>query len=71
MNLRWSKIIFLVFLTINILIGLFFGFLPLVNFPLVLELNQLDYSDDLIIFGVVTGVAVLFLAAIYNIGALA
>ncbi len=64
MNTKVSKTIFLGFLVLNILIGLFFGFLPLVNFSLVLELNQIPYSDKLLIFGVVSGIAILFLTAI-------
>lgn len=64
MNAKVSRTIFLGLLILNILIGLFFGFLPLINFSLVLEMNQIPYSDKLIIFGVVSGIAVLFLAAI-------
>ena len=60
-----SKTIFQGLLILNISIGLFFGFLPLVNFPLALELNEIPYSDDLLIFGVVSGTAILFLAAIF------
>ncbi len=64
MNAKVSRTIFLGLLILNILIGLFFGFLPLINFSLVLEMNQIPYSDKLIIFGVVSGIAILFLAAI-------
>ncbi|MFY0631864.1 MAG: hypothetical protein JXR05_15990 [Flavobacteriaceae bacterium] len=67
MNAKVSRTIFLSLLILNILIGLFFGFLPLVNFSLVLEMNQIPYSDKLIIFGVVSGIAILFLAAILTL----
>ena len=62
--MKLTKTLFQIFLGINILIGLFFGLLPLINFSMVLELNQIPYSEKLVIFGVVNGVAILFLAAI-------
>jgi len=64
MNSKTSKAIFLGFLILNILVALFFGLLPLVSFTSVLELNQISYSEELVIFGVVMGTAMLFLTAI-------
>lgn len=65
MNANLGKRLFSGLLILNTLIGLFFGFLPLVNFSMVLELNEIPYSDKLLIFGVVSGIAILFLAAIF------
>ena len=65
MTTKVSKSIFLGLLVLNFLIGLFFGLLPLVNFPFVLEMNKIPYSDQLLIFGVVSGTAILFLTAIW------
>ncbi|MEL6674024.1 MAG: hypothetical protein AAFR61_17605 [Bacteroidota bacterium] len=65
MNAKLNKNIFLGFLLLNTVMGLFFGFLPLVDFPLVLEMNQIPYSQNLLIFGVVSGTAMLFLGSMF------
>jgi hypothetical protein len=64
MLLPMNTKIFLAFVALNVVLALFFGFLPLVNFPFTLELNQIPYSDKLIVFGVVSGTAILFLAGV-------
>lgn len=59
--------VFQALLILNIILGIFFGLTPLVNFPFVLSLTQTPYSDKLILFGVISGTAILFLASILTL----